>query len=215
MTPPRSLNRTRKNQTLKHRRRGPLTQLQFVSGGTPTDSGTPGGLVGAQEGLKARDLGLGGLFRLSLCLFLMDRSLLRLPLRFPRRAFLRERLLQFALAPFDGALHAQVVLARLIGVVGVFFLGEGLQGTHGLPHFDGLHPLGQSVGVQAFPFFEEFEPALLFAGDRLGGEFAQLEEGDAAVVEQAAAPLVAQPIAVGLGGVVRLGWIRRAARSLR
>jgi hypothetical protein len=35
------------------------------------------------------------------------------------------------------------------------------------------------------------------------------------VVEQAAAPLVAQPIAVGIGGVVRLGWIRRAARSLR
>lgn len=70
-----------------------------------------------------------------------------------------------------------------------------------------MHPGGESVGVQAFPVFEKFEPALFF-----GGEFAQLEEGDAAMIEETAAALVAQTVAVGVAGILSLSL--KNSRSL-
>jgi hypothetical protein len=52
-----------------------------------------------------------------------------------------------------------------------------------LPHFCGLHPVREAVGVQSFPVFEEFQPPLFFGFDRAGGEFAQLEQADAAMLQ--------------------------------
>ena len=47
------------------------------------------------------------------------------------------------------------------------------------------------IGIQVFAVFEELEPPLFLCFDLLGGEFVQLEEIDAAMVEQAAVALVA------------------------
>ena len=60
-----------------------------------------------------------------------------------------------------------------------------------MPHFRSLHPVGKVIGVQVFAVFKELEPPLFLCFDLLGGEFVQLEEIDAAMVEQAAVALVA------------------------
>ena len=105
--------------------------------------------------------------------------------------------------PFDGALLAQKVLPRLIDIVGAFFLGKGLQGIHGLPHFRGLHPRGEPVGIQVLALFEELEPALLLGRDLFVGELVQFQEVDPAVVEQTLAALIAQAITMSVIGVAR------------
>ena len=115
-----------------------------------------------------------------------------------------EGLFQLLLIPGNAALHAQVVLPRLIGIIGTLFLREALQGAHGLSHLRRLHPVGKAVGVQAFAVFEELQPPLFFGFDRAGGEFVQLEQADAAMLQQGAAALVAQAVAVGIGGFVPL-----------
>ena len=79
-------------------------------------------------------------------------------------------------------------------------------------HLGGVHPGGEPVGVQALPVFEKFEPALFFGGDLGGGEFAQLEEGDATMIKEAAAALVAQTVAVGVAGILSLSL--KNSRSL-
>nr|WP_052315011.1 hypothetical protein [Thiocystis violascens] len=61
---------------------------------------------------------------------------------------------------------------------------------------------GRAIGVETLAVLEEFEPAFLFGLDRVGVEFVQLQQPDAAVVEQRAAVGVAQAKVVDvLGGV--------------
>ena len=79
-------------------------------------------------------------------------------------------------------------------MIGAFFLGEGFQGAHGLPHFGGLHPHGQRGVVQALAVAEELEPALLLGFDPLGGECVQREKGDPAMVEERASAVVAPAV---------------------
>ena len=62
--------------------------------------------------------------------------------------------------------------------------------------------VGQGGRVESLAVFEEFEPALLFGLDRIGVELVQLQQPDAAVVEQAATLGVAQAEAVGIVGAV-------------
>ena len=57
------------------------------------------------------------------------------------------------------------------------------------------------IGIQVFAVFKELEPSLFLGFDLLGGEFVQFKEVDAAMVEQAAVALVAQPVAVRVAGV--------------
>jgi len=52
-----------------------------------------------------------------------------------------------------------------------------------LPHFSGLHPRGEPVGIQVLALLEELEPALLFGCDLLGGELVQFQEINPTVVE--------------------------------
>jgi hypothetical protein len=99
-------------------------------------------------------------------------------------------------------LHALVFEARLIGVIGALFLGEGVQGAHGLPHLGGVHPGRQVVGVELGAVFEEFDPAILLGLHRLGGEFGDLQQPDAAVLAKHAAGGVAQADVVGVVGVI-------------
>jgi len=101
-------------------------------------------------------------------------------------------------APLDAALLAQVVLARLVGVVGPLFLGELFQGPHGLSHLLGLHPLGQPALIEPLALVEKFQPPLLFGLDFAGTELGQFQEADLSVLHQFPPGLVAQPKAVGI-----------------
>ena len=149
-----------------------------------------------------------GVFFLQRGVFFLQRRFLGGALLFPGGAFrfpggallfgLRLQCFQMAL---DAALHAQVVLPRLIGMVGALFVGKGFQRAHGLPHFVGLHPVGQVGCVQPLAVLEKFQPALLFGFDSLGGELVQLQQPDPAVIEEAAACVVAQLVDVGVGRV--------------
>jgi len=53
-----------------------------------------------------------------------------------------------------------------------------------LPHLIGLHPVWEVVGVQALAVLEELQPPLFLGFDRAGGEFAQLEQADAATLQR-------------------------------
>ncbi len=113
------------------------------------------------------------------------------------------RRFQFIEAALDAGLLAQVILARLVRVVLAFFLGEALQGTHGLSHLLGVHPLGQGVFDELLAFGEEFQPSGQFGVDLLGlprpgGELAKFQQPDAAVVEQGAPLIIAHPEPVGI-----------------
>jgi hypothetical protein len=117
------------------------------------------------------------------------------------------QLIQMAL---DAALLAQVVLAGLVGVIGAVFVGEGFQGAHGLLHLVGVHPGRQGAGVESFAFGEEFQPAILLGLDGVGVEFVQLQQPDAAVVEQQASGAVAQTEVVD-----ELGALLGPSRALK
>jgi hypothetical protein len=67
-----------------------------------------------------------------------------------------------------------------------------------LPHFGGLHPRGEPVGIQVLALFEELEPALLLGRDLLVGEFVQFQEINPAVVEQTLAALVPQAVTMSV-----------------
>ena len=165
-----------------------------------------------QQGFEPLDLGEGGFLGLALGLLRLEGILLRLQGSFLGLALGLARLqgillglqggffclpLGRACRPFvvefalDRALLAQEVLPGLIDVIGTFFVGERLQDSHSLPHFWSLHPVGKVIGIQVFAVFKELEPSLFLCFDVLGGEFVQLEEVDAAMVEQAAVALVA------------------------
>jgi len=64
------------------------------------------------------------------------------------------------------------------------FLQEALHGAHGLPHLIGLHPVWEVVDVQALAVLEKLQPPLFLGFDRAGGEFAQLEQADAAMLQR-------------------------------
>ena len=100
-------------------------------------------------------------------------------------------------------LFAQILLPRLVGMVGVFFLGECLQCVHGSPHLLGLHPRGQCVLIQTLRLVKELQPALLLGFDRVGGEFAQFQQPDTAMIQKDASVLVAQPEYVGIVRIIR------------
>ena len=67
-----------------------------------------------------------------------------------------------------------------------------------------MHPGRQGVGVESFAFGEEFQPAFLFGVDGVGVEFVQLQQPDAAVVEQQTSGAVAQAEVVGELGALGL-----------
>ncbi len=98
----------------------------------------------------------------------------------------------------DGALLAQEILARLVGVVGPFVLGEGFECAHGLPHFGGLHPRREPGLAEDARCLRKTEDVDL--GDRARQVGA--EDGVEKVHQQAAVFLRAQQ---GLEDAVDLG----------
>ena len=65
-----------------------------------------------------------------------------------------------------------------------------------------MQPPSPAARPPLFAVFEELQPPLFFGFDRAGGEFAQFEQADAAMLQQGAATFVAQAVAVGVGGIV-------------
>ena len=182
-------NRRRSERHCRVSRRSPVAAGGCFQGNRV--SGVCGAVAIVQQRFEPLDLGEGGFLGLTL-------GLLRLQGGFPGLALGLARLqggflglaldllrlqgglsLGRACRPFvvefalDRALLAQEVLPGLIDVIGAFFVGEGFQGRHGLPHFRGLHPVGKVIGVQVFAVFKELEPSLFFGFDVLGGEFVQ------------------------------------------
>ncbi|WP_295578098.1 hypothetical protein [uncultured Lamprocystis sp.] len=106
----------------------------------------------------------------------------------PRLFDLRTQIVEFKL---DALLFAQIILPRLVGVVGVLFLGKGLKGTHGSPHLFGLHPGRQGVFVQTLRLVEKLQPPLLLGFDLIGSEFTQFWIATATIGRGRSAPSTA------------------------